>query len=334
MRDVSSPAPMTETGGKRLPSATAADRYLKTTVVYKTVGQLEIEATVYRNHQHRHHQESLRPAILWIHGGGLVFGTKEWLPQAQLDRYLEKDFVVVAIDHRLVPETKIPKIVQDVQDALHWMKACDGGALFHIDPNRIAVVGHSSGGYLALLTGTFPQKPKAIVSLYGFCDLTGDWTTKPNTKFNPHLEPISRAQALQSVGRAEIASDTANFDPEGRPKFFFHCKQQGSWVLEATGVDPQNNANAKRLTPYEPIRLVSSAYPPTLLMHGDKDTDVPVQQSIQFSAELQQHKVPTALIRNPEWPHLFDMVDDPEVQEALDQLIVFLQTHLQGMLRR
>ena len=325
-----------ETGGKELlPSSSTMDgKYSKTTVVYKTVGELSIEATVYYR-THPPPPTARRPAILWIHGGGLVFGTKDWLPSEQLERYKQQGYVVVAMDHRLTPETKIPAIVEDVQDALHWMSH-DGASSFSIDPDRIAVVGHSSGGYLALLSGTFSSqshdRPKAIVSLYGFIDLTGDWTVQPNRAFNPHLAPISRAAALASVGTTELASDTATFDPEGRPMFFFDCKQQGSWVFEATGVDPNNANNTEWFRPYEPIRLVSAAHPHTLLIHGDKDTDVPVQQSMAFSAEaeLERNNVPTTLIRHSEWPHLVDMTiaDDLHVQQALDQMMIFLQTHL------
>ena len=52
---------------------------------------------------------------------------------------------IISIDYRLAPQAKLQQIIQDLQDAYQWVRA-DGPKLFRIDPNRIAVVGHSAGG--------------------------------------------------------------------------------------------------------------------------------------------------------------------------------------------
>ena len=80
-----------------------------------------------------------------------------------MERYNQAGFSVFSIDYRLAPESRLPEIVEDVRDALAWLKQ-EGLSRFDLDVSRIAVAGSSAGGYLGLMTGTFADKPTAIVS--------------------------------------------------------------------------------------------------------------------------------------------------------------------------
>jgi acetyl esterase/lipase len=264
-----------------------------------------------------------------------MFGTKSWLPPAQLTRYLQAGYVVVSIGHWLGPESKLPEIAQDLEDAYAWICA-QGPTLLRIDPTRIAIVGHSSGGYLALLGGVLllrrreQPRPKALVSLYVFGNLTGDWTVLPNASFNP-WPLIAREEALTTVGTTkEIACGGLQYSDEARPKFFHYCKRQGCWTHEATGLDPRKATDRTALTQWEPLAHLSADFPPTLLIHGEQDKDVPVAQSILVADELQKLQVTHILGTNPAWEHLFDLTlaGDAEVQAVLDQMVAFLQTHV------
>ena len=74
-------------------------------------------------------------------------------------------FVIVSIDYRLAPETKLPAIIEDVQDAWRWLRQ-EGPKRFGIDPERMAAAGGSAGGYLTLMTGfCLKPRPRALVSL-------------------------------------------------------------------------------------------------------------------------------------------------------------------------
>ncbi|GAB5558528.1 MAG: hypothetical protein SynsKO_01750 [Synoicihabitans sp.] len=295
---------------------------IKTTHVYKTVDGHDILADVFAGPA-----ESKRPAVIWIHGGGLIFGTRLWAPQAQLQRYLEAGYVLISIDHRLVPETKIPDILEDVKDAYGWVRT-EGAELYNIDPDRIVVAGASSGGYLSLVSGYMLQpRPAAIVSLYGFGDLTGDWTTQPNPHFNA-MPAISRSEALAVVGKEPISSGNVQYSPTGRPKFFNYTKQQGSWTFEATGHDPRTDSDW--FEPYEPLANFDADYPPTLLVHGDLDTDVPVAQAHLMANALSEQGVVHELITHPDWEHLFDLnlAGDPEVEAVMDRIKQFVAQHV------
>ncbi|MBN1372597.1 MAG: alpha/beta hydrolase [Anaerolineaceae bacterium] len=87
------------------------------------------------------------PALIWIHGGGYVFGTVEMDDSLVSHFAHELGLLVVSVDYRLAPEHPFPAPLQDCYAALKW--AHDHAADLGIDPQRIAVGGDSAGGGLA-----------------------------------------------------------------------------------------------------------------------------------------------------------------------------------------
>ena len=87
------------------------------------------------------------PAMLYMHGGGMVFGGLD-----MTDRFCRAitnsgRCIVMSVDYRLAPETKFPGALEDVYAALRWVKA--SAAALTVDPRRIGVGGFSAGGNLA-----------------------------------------------------------------------------------------------------------------------------------------------------------------------------------------
>ena len=146
------------------------------TYVYKEVAGCQIKADVYQ----RATSSKLAPVILFIHGGCLMYGSRKGLHPEQLELYLLAGYTVVSIDYRLAPESKLPDIIEDLQDAVRWVRE-RGSSLFSIDPYRLAVVGHSAGGYLTLMAGHVAlPRPQALLAFYGYGDIVGDWYSKPD----------------------------------------------------------------------------------------------------------------------------------------------------------
>ncbi len=303
--------------------------FSKATYTYKRVGECDIKADVYRLPG-----KDVRPAIVWIHGGALIFGNRGSVRPDQLQRYLSAGYAVVSIDYRLAPEAKLPAIVDDLRDAYRWVQVT-GPELFWIDPNRIALVGNSAGGYLALMAGfAVTPRPKALVSFYGYVDITGAWTTRPDPHFLT-LERVTKEDAYKVVG-ATVLSESPIFP---RVMFYNYTRQNGLWLREVAALDPDKER--ERLEQFSPIHHVSKEYPPTLFLHGDKDTDVPFEQSVRMAAALKRVGVPHQLIQMHNYDHLFDVfptgwtpdaeplgLKDPRVAAAYDVVVEFLRKHV------
>jgi acetyl esterase/lipase len=81
----------------------------KQTYTYKAVGQCQIKADVFHASE-----DATCPVVIWIHGGALIMGDRGGIPL--LEKLLKAGYAVVSIDYRLAPETKLPAILEDVQE--------------------------------------------------------------------------------------------------------------------------------------------------------------------------------------------------------------------------
>jgi acetyl esterase/lipase len=289
------------------------------TYVYKTVGECQIKVDVYAPTA----GAAPVPVLVYIHGGCLMYGSRKSINPRQLELYLETGCAVVSIDYRLAPETKLPAIIEDLQDAFRWIAEA-GPGLFNADPQRLAVVGHSAGGYLALMAGCVAQpRPRAIIPFYGYGDIIGDWYSKPDP-FYCQQPAVSLEGSEWHRGGPETSE---LYEGRGKGGLYLYCRQHGLWPLAVGGVDPAKDPAF--FTPYCPPQNITADYPPTLLLHGDVDTDVPHEQSVIMAATLAQHRVRHELITMEGRGHGFDgKMDDPPVQEAFAKVLAFLDEHL------
>ena len=295
-------------------------RYAKQTYTYKTVDDCKIRADVYRLPG-----EEARPAILWIHGGALITGQRGFVPRDQLARYLDAGFALVSIDYRLAPETKVKGIIEDLRDAYGWVRS-EGPRSLKIDPDRIAVIGNSAGGYLTLMAGfCLTPRPKALVAFYGYGDIAGEWYSRPDP-FYCKRPAVPKEEAYKAVGGPALSELSG---PNNRFRFYLYCRQQGLWPKEVAGHDPDTEPRA--FDPFCPVRNVTKDYPPTMLLHGDRDTDVPYQQSVQMAEVLKRNEVEHQFITVTNGGHGFDGANgglkDPGNAERFERVIDFLKRH-------
>ncbi len=287
------------------------------TYTYKTAKKHEIRADVYPAGE-----GAARPVLVWIHGGCLIMGSRTGIAQWQRELYVESGFTVVCIDYRLAPETKLPAIIDDLQDAFRWVRE-KGPDLFQADPSRVAAVGHSAGGYLTLMSGVVcDPRPTALVSFYGYGDIVGEWYSRPDP-FYCQKPMVPRQKAYRAVS-SEVISGTTGSHKRG--DFYLYLRQQGLWPLEVSGHDPATEPAFFDL--YCPLRNVDRDYPPTLLLHGDRDTDVPYEQSVLMAAALAKAKVEHELVTIAGGPHGFDWPRNEDSERALAKTLAFLRERL------
>jgi acetyl esterase/lipase len=150
--------------------------------------------------------------------------------------------------------------------------------------------------------------PRALVSFWGYGDIAGPWYSRP--------DELYRQQPLVTKEEADKA---------GGAKLYLYCRQQGLWPRLLTGHDPESEPRA--FDPFCPVRNVTPQYPPTLLIHGTKDTDVPYELSDQMARELAAKSVEHDFITIPEGGHGFDNRNQDVAIRTYQQVIAFLEKH-------
>lgn len=206
-------------------------------------------------------QRALLPVIMWIHGGGWRWGTKDNVPVLKIAK---AGFALVSINYRLDGHAKYPAQINDCRAALAWLK--QNGTRYGLDTGRIGIIGASAGGHLAALLGTsegdFPELPKirAVCALYPPTDL---------------ISIVPENDRDSSIGLVPLLL--------GGP---VNEKKNLAWDAS-------------------PVKYVTPDDPPFFLIHGQLDTLVPVQQSIELNDALLKAGVPTKLKICPDQKHGF-----------------------------
>jgi acetyl esterase/lipase len=124
-----------------------------------TASITQIKEVVYQQHKDRalhldaffNSKQKKNPAVILIHGGGWRSGNKNQM-QDMARVIASKGYSCFAIEYRLSLEAKYPEGIYDVKNAIKFIK--DNAEKFHVDPDKIAVLGCSSGGQMAALIGT------------------------------------------------------------------------------------------------------------------------------------------------------------------------------------
>ena len=292
------------------------------TYAYKQVGPLAIRADVYQPTATGH----LRPVVVYMHGGSLINGHRQAVENhPMLPALLAAGCVVVSIDYRLAPETKLPALIEDIEDAFRWVRE-KGPALFGADPERIAASGGSAGGYLALIAGyRVKPRPKVIFAEMSYGDLIGSWQLSPSVH-QPHYTDshLNEAEAWQQVSGPPVANDRdRNGDGSAFNDFI---RRSAQWPKAISGWDPRTEAT--KFTPYLPLRNVTREFPPTILIHGEKDSDVPATEPKAMLAELTRHGVESRLILLPGTEHGFRGGDSAVTAAARAEAVKFILKHL------
>lgn len=291
-----------------------------TTYAYKVVGDCTIEADVYLPSG----RTRPLPVIVYLHSGALMLNSRREVIPEQLTQWLAAGYAVVAVDCRLAPETKLPEIISDLKDAFRWVGK-QGPKLFSADPDRIAAWGRSAGSYLALQSGVCVEpKPRVLVSFYGYGDLVGDWYTQPDPFYCQEPRVTKEETGIRADGPAVTGRGAMN---EQAGKYYLYCRQNGVWPLEVGGRDPIKDREF--FVPFCPVLHVTDDYPPTILLHGDKDNDVPYEQSVMMARELNARGIEHELVTIPGGGHGFDEdMDRPEVQEAFAKALAFVEQQM------
>lgn len=263
-------------------------------VVYKTIDGQALKINIYFPQESRVERP---PLLVWIHGGAWKRGSKEAIETGNrqlLDSVLAQGYALAAVEYRLSGQASFPQPVIDINDAINFLH--QRADEYHFDAEKVVLMGRSAGGHLAGLIGVlnthrdlnFPFEPKYQVAAVV-------------SFFGP--------MDLLALGNAKGDKTTQN-----------------SSVSKFLGAIP---AQAPELAKQaSPIRYVSAQTPPFLLLHGDRDKQVPIVQSMEFKQELDQHRVENQLLIEPGVGHSAKVFD---TEKYVPTVIRFIQRYLPVM---
>jgi acetyl esterase/lipase len=200
------------------------------------------------------------PLIVWIHGGGFLFGTKGGFPVEPVPLHLLLEgYAIASINYRLSAEAVFPAQLEDCKAAVRWLRA--HADEFGIDPDRIGVWGASAGGNLAALLGTTSE--------------VRDFEVGDNLGYS------SRVQAVcDFFGPTDFLQMDANRLPDGQ----IH-NAPDSPESKLVGGPIQDNPD--KVSRVNPITFVTKSASPLLIVHGTLDRLVPFHQSQLLAAALE-----------------------------------------------
>jgi acetyl esterase/lipase len=197
-------------------------------------------------------------------------------------------YTVFAIVHSSQPKFTIPEILQDLHRAVRFIRY--HAKEYHIDPGRIGIIGGSSGGHLSLMQGTAG--------------------TDGDPKASDPVEGVS--SRVQAVACFFPPTDYLNFGHEGVDAMGVGPLAQLKAPFEFQEFDPK----ADRFVPItdpdkrraigraiSPINHITPRSAPTLIIHGDKDRGVPMQQSEIFIGKLKKAGVDCRLVVKAGYGH-------------------------------
>ena len=292
------------------------------TVAWREIDGIELLAEVFPPER----PDQARGLLLWFHGGGLILGGRMDVPDELVDLAGRQGFPLVSAEYRLAPQAGIEDIASDAYAALRWAQT-EGSRLLGCDGGQTVVAGLSAGGYLALLVGLADPRPKAVISYYGYGTLDSPWYSEPSAPHFAGLDLVTEQGAREAVGHTIVTDGRVRPDAW---KFYIYCRQTGQWPTLAAGVPARQQRQVLRN--FSPTYHVTKAYPPTMLLHGTSDGDVPYRESAAMAAILALHDVEHELITLEGLDHGLDPGQDPRHQRAVQtanlQAAAFITRHI------
>ncbi|KAK5173571.1 uncharacterized protein LTR77_002252 [Saxophila tyrrhenica] len=259
--------------------------------------------------------ESAKPTALVYHGGGLMVGSSEMVPQSQINYLVERGFAVVIPNYRLAPQVTAKEVFADCEEAYEWavgtlpdlMRSQHG---IYLDSTRTVAFGHSSGGTIALHLASC--KPvKAVTAFYPslFASDSSTSAHKPTSAppfgmmpdFHPTLEEWA---TITPEGKqlSETPLAAPGTIPAPRNKWQMHTLKNGQWL-------PTLQPDGDYAT-LDPMTRITPEWCPVMLVQGELD-NVPgsslelAQRAEKATADAGVREVRLEVVKGE--GHMFDL---------------------------
>lgn len=206
------------------------------------------------------HKDAL-PLLVWIHGGGWETGDKE---EKTFYRFLSQGYAVASINYRLSQDAIYPAQIIDCKSAIRWLRA--HANQYGYNPDRIGVGGSSAGGHLVALLGATSETREFDIGEY-----------------------LDLSSKVQVVCDFFGPTDFQTFDIDAT----IFKEQKSNPFSRLLGCDPRTKMDI--VAKASPLRFVTPAHAPIIIIHGNKDNLVPLDQSKQYLSALAKANVESSL---------------------------------------
>lgn len=233
-----------------------------------------------------------RPAIIQVHGGGWIVGSRHEQGIPLLNHLASSGWVGFNIDYRLSPRATFPEHIVDVKRAIAWVREHAGE--YGADPDFICITGGSAGGHLSALAALTPGDPA----------------------FQPGFEQAdtSVAAAVPFYGVYDLT------DAEGA-----YYRELREWVFERYVFKATVVEDPERFRAASPTYRIQADAPPFLVLHGDHDSLVPVADARRFVRELRETSDNPALYAELAGAeHAFDILPSVRTARVVETIELFL----------
>ena len=232
------------------------------------------------------------PVLLFVPGGAWVQGTRVLQGHTLLAHLVRKGWVCLTMDYRVSPVHRWPRHVADVNAAIAWARA--NVDRFGGDRNFVAIAGCSAGGHLATLAGLTPGDERFRGELTDDADTSVDAVVGIYGRYDWEDRSTASRRSFQGFLERVVVGRKQSRHPE---------------VFEAAS----------------PMARIHADAPPTLLIHGEHDAIIPVQEARDFHAALAAvSRNPVRYCEVPRAGHAFDLVDTSHARRCATEVSSFL----------
>lgn len=266
-------------------------------------------ATLYKNNQ-----TETRAVILYFHGGGLISGDRNDLPESHIEKFCNNNYAIITFDYRLAPKYKLPDILSDIISSINWYI----NSRYNLFDTKLPYFlwGRSAGAYLSLLAARedYRENPLGILSYYGYGFMEDNWAKSPSPFYN--MLPKLDKKIVDDILNNEDASITKRFT------LYLYARQSGNWLSLIFG-EPfkQLLLNYSLRVGVDPKK-----YPPIFLTHSLNDSDVPYHESKSIHESFPNSEL--FLVASD--VHDFDRFEEKAITtQLLEKSIQFLNNNLE-----
>jgi acetyl esterase/lipase len=237
---------------------------------------------------------SAAPLLVWIHGGAWENGNKSAMPMAP---FVERGFAVASLDFSPASKARFPGQVHEIKAAIRFLRA--QAKRYGYDADRMGVAGASSGAHLAAVVGTSN----------GHAELEGT--------LGDHRGESSAVHAIVSYFAAtNLTTILAQSTPFG-----LNIREPA--LTRLLGASPKDAEQLARLA--SPVFQADRGDPPLLLLHGDQDPQMPINQSHELEGAYEREGLEVDFIVVHGAAHGGNAFYSPA---NVDRVAAFLAAHL------